>query len=152
MRPLALGSLAAALLVPGQQALAQADAKPPAAPACFVTVIHAVKAAGPEVPALRAYGPLLAAKTYKKWKSFQMASQSRYRLPPGGKALLQTAKDPLEFSLVSRDAGTTKATLKVGTRKPQPLTFTAAAPAQLVDGGPWQGGQLLYGVHCPAGQ
>jgi hypothetical protein len=32
---------------------------------------------------------MLAAKTYKKWKSFQMASQSRYRLPPGGKALLQ---------------------------------------------------------------
>lgn len=149
MRPLALATLAAALSCPAGEARAQAEGPPPA---CFVTVIHALRAEGPALPALKPYQPLLAAKTYKKWKSFALLSQARYRLPPGGKALLSTAKDVLELDLVSRDAGATRATLKVGKRKPLPLALSEAAPAQLVDGGSWKGGQLLYGVHCPAGQ
>jgi len=150
VRPLALALLAAALLGPAGEARAQAEGGPP--PACFVTVIHALKAEGQALPALKPYQPPLAAKAFKKWKSFALLSQARYRLPPGGKALLSTAKDALELNLVSRDAGTTRATLKVGKRKAVPLALTDAAPAQLVDGGSWKGGRLLYGVYCPAGQ
>jgi hypothetical protein len=153
MRPLALASLASAsLLLPAREAHAQADARGQSAPPCYVTVIHALKAEGRALPALKPYAPLLSAKAYKKWKSFALVSQARYRLPPGGKALLAAAKEPLEFSVLSRDGDATRATLMAGKRKPLPFSLSATAPAQLVDGGPWQGGQLLYGVYCPAGQ
>lgn len=139
-------TLAAALLllpVPGARA-----EEAPRPPACLLAVIHALTQKGPEVPALQPWQGLLAARAYKTWKSFSLVSQARYRLQAGGKATLAAKTGVVELSVAAREAGVTRATLKVGTRKPVPVTLTPSAPAQLVDGGPWQGGRVLYGLHC----
>jgi len=131
---------------------ARAEEAPKPQP-CLVAIIHAVKQKGPEVPALQPWRDLLAARAYKKWKSFSLVSQARYRLQAGGKATLAAKTGVVELSVAEREAGVTRAAFKVGTRKPVSVALTRSAPAQLVDGGPWQGGQVLYGLHCePAAQ